>query len=323
MVPSTMARLARFLATLAAVVALPAAQRHYELRGQIEPARGQAVVTLNGARSPFIAGTRSDSNGRFRFPNLEAAAYTLRVFLPGLGEIEQTVEVGPGSADKRRRVAITVSFSSSSAVKETSDGPYKVSMRELSIPAAAKREYTEAQRLLGKNDVAAAVRRLERAVEIAPQFAEVWNHLGTISYHARKLDDAEKYFRKALEQNPGAFDPAVNLGGVLINLRRPDEALKYNLYAVEEQPRDALANSQTGMNYILLGNHELALKYLKEAKRLDPAHFSHPQLLLAGIYLQRSERKAAIAELEDFLARHPDAPVAEQVRVQLDRLRAQ
>jgi Tetratricopeptide repeat len=57
------------------------------------------------------------------------------------------------------------------------------------------------------------------------------------------------------------------------------------------------------------------------AKQLDPAHFSHPQLMLSEIHLQRNEQAAAIEELEDFLRRHPDAPEAAGVKAAITRLR--
>ena len=132
---------------------------------------------------------------------------------------------------------------------------------------------------------------------------------------------AENHFRKALEADPQAFEPLVNLGGVLLNLGQADEALPLNLHAVLRRPNDALANSQLGMSYFLLRKPDLAGKYLAIAKQLDPEHFSHPQLMLSEIYLQRNELAAAIEELEDFLRRHPDAPEAESVKAKIKRLR--
>jgi tetratricopeptide (TPR) repeat protein len=108
---------------------------------------------------------------------------------------------------------------------------------------------------------------------------------------------------------------------VLHTVGRYSEALGYNLYAVQEQPKDALANVQLGMTYYHLGDMERGLKYLIEAKRLDPGHFSYPQLSLAEIYLRRGDRRAAVGEFEDFLKRHPDSPYAVKVRFELSRLR--
>ena len=47
------------------------------------------------------------------------------------------------------------------------------------------------------------------------------------------------------------------------------------------------------------GKNDLALKYLEIARRLDPAHVSHPQPAMAEIHLRRNQRTAATADLED------------------------
>jgi tetratricopeptide (TPR) repeat protein len=184
------------------------------------------------------------------------------------------------------------------------------------------REYLEAQKDLAKHDAESAVKRLERAVALAPQFAVAWNELGTIAYRTRKFLRAEECFREALAQDADMFEPLVNLGGVLIDLRKLDEAMDYNLRAVLTRPNDALANVQLGMTYFQLGSFDLAQKYLERARRLDPAHFSKPQLLLAEIHLRRGERREAAEVLEEFLKLHPDYPQAAKMRRTIEELRA-
>ena len=148
--------------------------------------------------------------------------------------------------------------------------------RQLTIPEKARHDYEEAQKALNRHAVDAAVKTLEHAVELAPQFANAWNELGTIAYQTRQFDRSEQCFRQALLSDPQAFEPLVNLGGVLVTLRRTDEALEYNIRAVLTRPNDALANSQLGQAYFQGGNDELALKYLEHARQIDAAHFSSP-----------------------------------------------
>jgi tetratricopeptide (TPR) repeat protein len=164
------------------------------------------------------------------------------------------------------------------------------------------------------------VAHLERAVELAPQFSTAWNDLGTIAYYARQYERAEICFRKALAADPDSFEALVNLGGVLLNLSKHDEALRCNSIAVRRRPGDALANSQLGLAYSVAGDFDLAVKYLQNAKRIDPGHFSNPQLALAEIYLRQNQRAAAAQEYRDFLRRHPDAPQAAGVRESLAKL---
>jgi tetratricopeptide (TPR) repeat protein len=310
-------RLLVALALLAAAPA-PAAERLFELNGNLVPA-GVAAVTLYGATTPFSATTHSDLGGKFRFRNLAAGSYTLAVFEPKRGETRLTIVIGPSVADKKGRVVVAVRLDESKLNREAA---HAVSARALAVPEAAKREYAQAERKLTARDIAGAIAHLERAVEIAPGYASAWNHLGTIAYQTRDYPAAERHFRRALEADPNAYEPLVNLGGVLLNLGQPEEAWQHNLSAVLRRPTDALANSQMGMTYMALDKPALAEKYLTEAVRLDPAHFSRPQLLLAEIFHRRGDFQAAARALEDLLARHPDAPEAPQIRAMIDKLRA-
>jgi tetratricopeptide (TPR) repeat protein len=285
----------------------------FELIGHIQPERPLPVY-LQGANAPFRATTEADLNGRFHFRKLLAGAYVLAV-----GGIQRTVEVGPSLADVKGRVNVTIDLRD--ADREPAAERRLVSVRELSIPKEARREYEEAQKALARPDVPAAVAHLRRAVELAPLFSAAWNHLGTIAYQTGQFVEAEGDFRRGLEADPDAYAPLVNLGGVLINLAKWDEALSFNRRAVLKNPNDALANSQLGMACFYSGQLDAAEKHLTEAKRIDPAHFSHPQLLLAEIHLRRNEPEAAAGELRDLLIQHPDLPNASEIKEQIARLR--
>lgn len=308
---------------LVALVAIPAfaADPLYELAGRIDP-EAEAAVSLFGATTPFRDATLSDSSGRFAFKKLEQGTYTLAVFIPARGEARQTVEIGPGTADERHRVVLNLHLKDSDFVFA---GPerrrHSISARQLSVPDKAIHDYQEAQKWLGRRDTDSAVKSLEHAVEIAPQFSAAWNELGTIAYQTGKYLRAEQCFRQALDQDPDAFEPLVNLGGVLVTIGRTGESLGYNVRAVLLRPNDALANSQLGQSYFQAGNFDLALKYLQRARDLDPAHFSHPQLVMAEIHLRRDERAAAADDLEDFLKHHPDWPKADAMRKRITEFR--
>jgi tetratricopeptide (TPR) repeat protein len=251
-------------------------------------------VNLQGATTPFKATTEADPNGRFHFRKLFPGTYVLMV-----GGLQQTVEVGPGLADSKGRVNVSINLPDAEPRFERGA---RISVRELSIPKEAWREYEAAQKVLGRRDVPGAVAHLKRALALAPRFSAAWNHLGTLAYQTGQFIEAEADFRKGLEADPDAYAPLVNLGGVLVNLGKWDEALEYNRRAVLKSPNDALANSQLGMAYFYLGKLDSAEKYLTAAKQIDPGHFSHPQMLLAEIHLRLNESEAAVGELRDLLA---------------------
>jgi tetratricopeptide (TPR) repeat protein len=260
-------------------------------------------------------------DGRFRFPKLAAGTYMLVISTAARGEALQTVELTPGTVDAKGRLDLVLRIDDGRLESDSLRAPgATVSATVLSIPDRAIGEYEQARRCLSRSEPDCASEHLRRAVQIAPRFAAAWNQLGTMAYQTRRYGDAESNFRKALEADPDAFEPLVNLGGVLLNLARPREALAYNVRAIARRPNNALANSQLGLTYLDLNDPDRAEKYLKTAVRLDPAHFSHPQLPLAAIYLSRGDRPSAIRALRSFLDRHPDAPEAAGVRQQLRQL---
>ena len=294
-----------------------AADVRLELRGRIQPPPGEfAAVTLHGSDFPFNAQTHSDTSGRFRFRKLEPGQYVVIVALPARGEVRRTIVVTPGVADRRGRIEVTVPFEPSGEALQNSA---TIDYRRLTIADRARSEFDKARSRLGKRDVDGAIRHLEKAVAISPHFVEAWNSLGTIAYQTGRYADAERYFRTALGYDPNDYSPLVNLGGALLSLQRPRDALPYNEQAVALRPDEALAHSQLGLNWFLLGDDEKARRHLEEARRIDPSHFSHPQITLARIHISRGAWAEARRELEDFLKRHPDATNARAARQWIER----
>jgi Tfp pilus assembly protein PilF len=289
----------------------------FAIEGKVE-VRHISEVTLHGATTSFLSTKTVLPNGRFRFDRLPAGSYTLSVAVSGLGESRRTVVVSPGTADKRGRVQVVVKPDDFN--RDLSLGQ-KVPMRLLTLPKQARDLFSKGLKCLEKRDAACAEDHMLKAVEAAPQYAEVWNQLGTMAYHRQDYPLAAERFRKSLEVDPDLYAPLVNLGGVLLNLGRPDDAWRFNVNAVLREPEDALANSQLGMTYLAQNRLDLAEKYLKEACRLDPAHFSHPQMHLAEVYYRRKHWTQAAGELEDFLRHHPDLPQADKFRAEIERLR--
>jgi tetratricopeptide (TPR) repeat protein len=312
-------RFLRLLTIVAVMTFASRAEHSYEISGQVQPA-GAFSITVFGSTSPFNASTLSDHSGHFSFKNLAEGTYTISIFNPEHGEVRRTVEVGPGTADQKRRVSVLLEFQPADFAFASAMRRDAVSANELAIPKRAVHEYKDAGKALTRRNVAVAVKKLEQAVRVAPQFSAAWNQLGTISYQTRNLARAEQCFRHALESDPKGFEPLVNLGGVMVMLGRTKEALDYNQQAVRIRPNDALANSQLGLAYFQARDDEKALKYLEIARRIDPAHFSHPQIGMAEIHVRMGDRKAAAMDLEDFLKHHPDWPEAGVIRKEISEL---
>ena len=300
------------------------AEDQYEFRGTVLQVDGRPfrdvvpVIFLHGATDSFATQTVADRGGNFKFKELLPGMYTLIIAVPRWGQMTQTIEVGPSLSDSRGRIETTFQFDP--RYSEQADNT--VSATRLSIPDNAIKEYMKAQDRMEKRDVPGAVEHLKKAVELAPQFADAWNNLGTIAYHSKEYRQAEEYFREALQQEADFYLPLVNLGGALLSQGKIEESLPINLRAVETKPDDALAQSQLGQSHFFLGQLDTAETHLKQAKALDPRHFSYPQLVLAQIYQLRQDSASQIGEFEEFLQYHPDSKLVPQVTEWLRQARA-
>ena len=292
----------------------------FKLRGQILPPL-RTFVFLTSHEVSFADRAISNHKGRFRFKKLTPGTYTVTVFHPYWGETRRTIEVTGSFADEQGRIDVFVPF------RRSEEGRKRmllrrtlVSAKQLSVSPKAWAQFRKARRKLSKDDAEAAAAHLEKAVEISPQFMIAWNFLGTIAYREGQLGKAEEHFRKALGEGPEAYAPTVNLGGALLALGRYSEALPYNRTAAEMRPDDALANAQVGVNYFFRRKYEEAEQYLLRAKSLDPSHFANPQLVLAQVYEIQGRSEEAIAELREFLARHPDSASGGKIRSAIEEL---
>jgi Flp pilus assembly protein TadD len=305
------------LALLTVTCACAEGPPRFRLRGRIQPGT-RALIRVNGSTTPFSATALADPGGRFSVKNLPPGTYSIYAYFRRK-EVLRTIDIGPGTADQKRRVSITIRAEEALPVPPRQI--HTVSAGDLAVPEKARKLWEEADKRLRKSDVDGAIAKLRESVTLAPKFWAAWNYLGTIYFQTRQYSNAENAFRQSLAVDKNAFEPMVNLGGALITLNRPQEALDYNVRSVASRPSDALANSQLGMNYYMLGQLELAKKHLLEAQRLDPAHFSHPQLLLAQIYVRMGNRESAADELESFLLWHPDSPRRDNVKAAIEKLR--
>jgi Tfp pilus assembly protein PilF len=297
-------------------------QRTYQLIGSVrqsdgKPFRGVTpVVFLQNALTPFTTHTFADSGGEFKFMDLLPGMYSLIITIPRVGEQYKTIEIGPSFADSKGRVNIKVTFERKPQTLDKT-----VSTVELGLSDEAKMEYRKAHTCLERSDAAGAIAHLKKALELAPKFPTALNILGTLAYQSRNFAEAERYFRQALEQEPDSYAPLVNLGGALLSEGKWQESLSYNLLAVQARPDDALGQAQLGQSYFAVGQLDAAEVALKNAKALDPGHFSYPQLVLARIYLQKQNPERVILEMEEFLKLHPDSDRASAIRKALQELR--
>jgi tetratricopeptide (TPR) repeat protein len=189
------------------------------------------------------------------------------------------------------------------------------------ISAADVYNRSSANKLLLKNAEEATKKKnyeqaaslLKEAVAADPKDFVVWTELGTVYFKAENLGDAEKAYRRALQEQPAFLLALLNLGKLQMAKKDFDGAIESLSLAVKAQPLSADANFFLGEAYLQVKKGSKAVGYLGEAIRLDPIGKADAHLRLAALYKGAGLKDKAAAEYEQFLAKKPDHPDKEKL----------
>jgi len=174
----------------------------------------------------------------------------------------------------------------------------------------AQRYYREALRLdvnlasarynlgalsLEQNDLGAAIEHLTSYTAFQPQVADGWIKLGNAQTRARRLDQAERCYKNALDLRPRDPEALNGLGNVAFHRRRTQEAVSLFTSALGENAKYAPAVFNIAVVHQSQNNRQQALDELKQYAALAP---TAPNIDVVH---------GAIEQLESEL--HPSQPV--------------
>jgi tetratricopeptide (TPR) repeat protein len=268
-----------------------------------------------------VATTFTDTSGTFEFRNLGAGSYVVSVSAEGYEPVRQNIDVFTTFSDN----GVTI-FLSKEAVK-TKDRPtgldaedpdvVDVSQMKDSLPKKAVENYERAIEEKKRGRTASAIKLLEEAILLAPNFFHAHNNLGILYRSTKRYDDAESEFKRSHDLNPKSAAPLSNLGGLYIEeagLKEDkdaagvvlDQALDSLEQAVKLNPRSASA-------YFLLGQANYRSSFYQEAEdafkkgiELDP-NLGAARLMLANVYVKQERWPEVVDVLDVYLRDNPKA----------------
>ncbi|CCE08427.1 putative TPR domain protein [Bradyrhizobium sp. STM 3843] len=123
---------------------------------------------------------------------------------------------------------------------------------------------------LGRQEEAVLV--FDKAVQLKPDDADLWQHLGNTLLQTRRLGEALLCFQHAVKLNPADADAAYKAGLLLKEEGRVDEALVYLDRSAEARPDHAPTFALRGFVRASLKQYEQAIGDFELAIRLDPEH---------------------------------------------------
>jgi tetratricopeptide (TPR) repeat protein len=261
------------------------------------------MVTTRGAKSATLGGSQ------IRFDGCE-----LRAALPGFASSTVSMRVEDDAAVVHLPPIVLTRLGGVEGAT--------VSLTSMSAPAEARKAYEKAHKAGGEKKFDEAIKELNKAVQIYPQYAIAWSLMGEIHRLQNQFDLAKKEYAQALAADARFVSPYFGLAAMAIvenkwadAARLTDQLIALNPFAY---PMAYFFNAAANYN---LGKLDAAEQSARKFQQMDAAH-SRPDiaLLLGNILAGKGQYVEAAQLYRDFLAAKPDAPNAEAVRKEAQRL---
>ena len=203
----------------------------------------------------------------------------------------------------------------------TADGP-TVSVNSMTIPKEAHEAFEKGRKAGTEKQYDEAVTQLNKAVAAYPQYAAAWSLLGEIHRLQNQFEPAKAEYAKALAADPKFVSPYFGLATIAVIENKwtdaaqlTDQLIQLNSVAY---PMAYFFNAAANLN---LGKLDAAELSARKFQQVDKAH-TRPDiaLLLANILTGKHQYAEAAQLYRDYLAVKPDAPNAEALKNEAQRL---
>ncbi len=142
-----------------------------------------------------------------------------------------------------------------------------------------------------------ALKDIEKAKEIDDDDPGVFFVYGIIYYALKDYDKAEKYYKKAIDENEEYTEARYNLCGLYLKTGENDKAIEQCSHAANDPLYQARASAYTnlGIAYFKKGDINKAKQYYDKALDINPSLvYTHNEL--GKLYLSIGNEKKAINE---------------------------
>ena len=299
--------------------------------GHVRVARGDApqerVLVELQFRGSTIQSVYTDSQGIYGFHSLNPNPYYIVIDDDHYQPVRREAEILPVGLSPIVFVDITLvarpqaNNEQKVPAKSTGANPNITDVREYlsRFPKPAVKEYEKGTRAdeAGKKDD--AIRHYQKAIEIAPDFYEAHNNLGSDYLSKSDFADARKEFEQAIAENQSDAAGYFNLSNACMLMNNLPEARKNLEEGIRREPESAIGQFLLGSLDMKTGKLPEAEKALRQSIRFNPV-MVQPRLQLVNLLLQQGKNNEAIQQLHEFLTTFPDNSFSPQARKVLEKL---
>ncbi len=125
-----------------------------------------------------------------------------------------------------------------------------------------------------------------------------------------------------LKNNPQNLQALIELGNAYFDTNQIDQAIEVYTRALKIDPQNADVRTDLGIMYRHKGDFERAIAEFQRAAQDDPNHINSRYNLGIVLLHDKGDLKGALAAWEDFLRLAPSGPRADNIRLQIEKLKA-
>ena len=199
-----------------------------------------------------------------------------------------------------------------------------VSATALNVPELARKAFGKGENAFNDGKWAAAEKNFEKAVEIDPDYAQAWSHLGEVLQKESKPKEARAAWEKAVAADPKYIRPYIQLAMLDLEEKRTEDAAAIAGKAVAMNPLEfpELYFYHSVANYNLKRLEEAEMS-ARRATELDARHeIPRSELLLGTVLIAKGDRAGSLQHFKKYLELVPKAQDAEQVKKAIAQLEA-
>jgi tetratricopeptide (TPR) repeat protein len=286
-------------------------ERAASIEGQVSLPDGSPAPYVYLRLEPEGAGgmlqsASTDSSGNFSFSGATVGSnYNITGSVPGFQPVSKLVMItGQLSYVNITLIALPGTNAAASAAMLKKQAP---------VPPKAIEQYNKGLQDLDQGKASDAESAFKKAVKIYPEFANSYLRLSAIYADQNRFPDAEDAIHHAEAIDKGNPDNYAYLGYLYMKQKQPDKAQQSFEKSVQMAPNDWFAQLEMGRLLYDQKGYKDALPHLELAHKLHPQAAS-VHLLLYDDLIRLNDRKGALAELDDFVARFPNSHEAAQMK---------
>lgn len=215
----------------------------------------------------------------------------------------------------------------------------------------------DGERLIQEGEYERALKRLNKAAELLPANAQVWNHIGLAQHGLGNYQEAIKAYSQALKLDRDLAAVHFNLGSLFLDMNRlpdainrlrvfvtvqpdhaegwvklgttllrsgnPDQAETAFMRALQKTPRDPEIHNNLGLVHVQRKRPRDAMRCFRNALQLNPNYA--PAMLNQAIveHYHLGDKRAALASYQRYLQTKPSPGNAQRVQAIVANLQAE